>query len=184
MKLLPLGLALLASAPAIASDWTTDPAESSITFTTEVFNRPVTGSFGQFEADIRLDPADLANARIEGRVSVASGDTGNDEYNSEMTGGLGLDADHHPQAVFSSTDISESDICAAGEGACFLANGELTLAGTARPASLSFRLVIDGNTAVADGELAVERASFGLGGAEWGDAAETVEVHIHIVATR
>ncbi len=184
MKFLPLGLVLLASAPAIASDWTPDPAASTVTFTTEVFNRPLTGSFGTFEADITLDTTDLATARIEGRVSVASGETGNGEYDSEMTGRDGLDAENHPLAVFSSTDISESTDCEDGDGQCYLAVGTLTIAGETQPAQLPFRLVIDGDRAFADGQLTVDRADFGIGASTWGEAAETVNVLLHIEATR
>lgn len=184
MKLLPLGLALLVSAPAIASDWTIDPAASSITFTTTIFNRPLEGSFGEFEANISLDPADLSTAQIEGRVMVASGETGNSEYDSEMTGRAGLDARRHPLAIFASSEIRTADVCADGVGDCYLAVGTLTIAGDTQPASLPFRLVIDGDRAIANGELTVERDDFGVGGAEWDNAAETVQLHLHIEATR
>ncbi|MEE2525236.1 YceI family protein [Hyphobacterium sp. HN65] len=184
MKLLPLGLALLATAPAIASDWTLDPAASSVTFTTEVFSRPLTGSFGRFDADITFDRADLESARIEGRIFVASGATGNAQYDSEMTGIDGLDAEHHPVAVFVSTQISESDLCADAEGDCYVADGRLTIAGTTKAAQLPFRLVIDGDRAAADGHFTIHRGDFDVGSGLWGSEGENVEVWLHIEAIR
>ncbi|WP_420431435.1 YceI family protein [Hyphobacterium sp.] len=184
MKFLPLGLAALIAAPAAASDWQLDPEASSVEFVTEAFGRDVTGSFSNFEADIRLDPADLANARIEGRVDVESGDTGNPQYNSEMTGGDGLDAENHPFAVFTSTNVRPASDCAEGEGDCYRADGMLTLRDAEQPAALLFRLLISGNRAVADGELEIARDDFGVGAGNWGSAARSVRVQLHIEASR
>ncbi|WP_394694119.1 YceI family protein [Hyphobacterium sp.] len=184
MKLLPLALSLFAAGPALATDWTLDRDASAVTIETTAFGREVTGSFSDFNAEIRLDPADLDNARIVGLVDVTSGDTGNAQYNSQMTGNSGLDGDDHPVAEFVSETISLGDDCEDGDGDCYVANGTLTLAGNTQPTDLFFRLSIDGDRAVADGRMTVLRQDFGIGSGEWGDAATTVEIHLHIEATR
>lgn len=184
MKLLPLSLSILFATPALASDWVVDAENSRVEIETTAFGAAVSGAFGTFEADIALDPADLSNASIIGRVEVGSGDTGNPQYNSEMTGGNGLDASNHPLAVFTSSQITQSDVCEDGEGMCYLATGELELAGNAQSADLPFRLVIDGDTAIANGEMSVARADYGIGGGEWGASAQTVRVLLHIEASR
>ncbi|WP_421785913.1 YceI family protein [Hyphobacterium sp.] len=184
MNFLPFGLAALITAPAIASDWQLDSDASSIEIITEAFGREVTGSFSNFEADIRFDPDDLAEARIEGRVAVDSGETGNPQYDAEMTGDDGLDAEHHPFAVFSSEIVSVSSDCSDGDGECYRANGTLTLRGNSQPAELLFRLSIEGDRAVADGELAIVSDEFGIGNSNWGGSASTVDVRLHIEATR
>lgn len=184
MKFLPLALSLLAASPAFATDWTLDRDTSTVRIETTAFGREVTGAFADFNAEIRLDPANLDNARIEGLVDVTSGDTGNPQYNSQMMGNSGLDGDDHPVAGFVSETISLSDDCEEGDGDCYVANGTLTLAGNAQPADLFFRLSIDGDRAVANGQITVLRQEFGIGSGEWGDAAETVTVRLHIGATR
>jgi polyisoprenoid-binding protein YceI len=184
MKFLPLAIAALAAAPAAASDWQVDPEASSVEFTTQAFGRDVDGRFATFDADIRLDPSDLSTARIEGRVDTASGETGNPQYNSEMTGDDGLDADNHPFAVFVSESVSPGTGCAAGDGECYQADGTLTLRGNEHPATMHFRLSIEGDRAMADGELTIAREDFGIGSGNWGDAARSVEVRLHIEATR
>lgn len=184
MKFLLPCLTLLVTTPALASDWTLDTDASTIRIETTAFGREVIGSFADFNAEIRLDPENLENARIEGHVEIASGDTGNPQYDSEMTGNSGLDADDHPVARFVSETITASDTCPEGEGECYAANGTLTLAGNEQPADLFFRLSIADNCAIADGVITVARQDYGIGSSNWGGAAETVTVHLHIIATR
>lgn len=184
MKLLPLGLAALAAAPAAASDWQLDADASSVEFVTQAFGRDVNGSFANFEADIRLDPSDLSDARIEGRVDANSGDTGNPQYNSEMTGDDGLDAEAHPFAIFVSETIVVASDCSDGDGECYRADGTLTLRGNDQPAAMRFRLSIEDDRAIADGALSIVSEEFGISSGNWGDAARTVEVRLHIEATR
>lgn len=184
MKFLPLAVSLLATGPALATDWTLDTDASTIGIETTAFGREVTGTFSAFEADIRLDPTDLESARIDGRVDVTSGETGNPQYNAEMKGESGLDADSHPVAGFVAESIAPSDDCEDGDGDCYVANGMLTLAGNTQPANLLFRLSINDDRAVADGRLSVARDEYGIGSGAWGDAAAIVRVHLHIEATR
>ncbi len=184
MKFLLPCLTLLAASPALASDWTLDRDASTIRIETTAFGRDVAGSFTGFSADIRLDPDDLDNARIEGQVEVATGDTGNPQYNSEMTGNNGLDAENHPVAGFVSETVTASEACPEGDGDCYVASGTLTLAGNAQPADLFFRLSIVDNRAVAEGVITVNREDYGIGSGNWGGSAETVTIHLHIEATR
>ncbi|GJL97346.1 MAG: hypothetical protein DHS20C06_11630 [Hyphobacterium sp.] len=184
MRILPLAIILLSAGPAAASDWALDDSTSSISIETTAFGRPLTGVFTEFDAAITLDPDNLAEGRIEGSVSVDSGDTDNPQYNTEMKGRRGLDADTHPLATFASTTITPGDSCAEGNGVCLQAEGRLTLAGNEQAATLNFRLNIAGERAVADGTITIDRSDFGIGGSNWGDAAESVLVRLHMEATR
>jgi len=184
MRFVSLAIVLLSAPPALASDWTLDTSASSVRIETTAFGRPVTGIFSEFDASIVLDPENLSDARIAGHVSVASGDTENPQYNSEMTGRRGLDADNHPLASFVSTTIAPGEACEDGFGLCLQADGRLTLAGNEQLATLNFRLNIEGERAIADGALTVGRDDYGIGNSTWGDAAETVLVYLHIEATR
>jgi len=183
MKYIPLALSLLAAGPALAIDWALDVDASTVTIETTAFGRDVLGEFSNFEADIRLDPTNLGNALIEGRVMVVSGDTGNPQYNSEMTGSHGLNGSDHPVASFVSESIAASENCEDGDGECYVASGTLTLAGSAQPVDLVFRLSIAEGRAIADGLITVVRQEFGIGSDNWGASATTVEVRLHIEAT-
>ncbi|MEE2567409.1 YceI family protein [Hyphobacterium marinum] len=177
-------IALLAAPAAWASDWVVDTDASTMTFETEAFGGPVSGEITDFEADIRLDPDAPGDGRIEARAGVASVDAGSSEFNDPLQSRAGFNPEAHPDARFVSTAISEVMDCEAEPPArCFSADGELTIRGETRPATLDFRLAIDGARATADGQLVVHRDDFGIGGSAWGDAAVDVTVNIHIEAT-
>jgi polyisoprenoid-binding protein YceI len=184
MRFVSLAIVLLSAPPALASDWTLDTSASAVRIETTAFGRPVIGIFSEFDATIALDPDNLSEARIDGQVSVASGDTENPQYNSEMKGSRGLDADNYPLARFISMSIAPGEACEDGSGLCLQAEGLLTLAGNEQPATLNFRLNIEGERAITDGTLTVDRDDYGIGSNTWGDAAETILVRLHIEATR
>lgn len=169
-------LAALALPPAAsAQDWTVDYAASSVGFETEAFGSTARGEFTDWTAAIRLDPADLATARIEASVLTASGDTGNGSFNDAMLGEAGLAPDNHAEARFVSDDIRR-----AGTG--YEAHGQLLIKGTAQPAILPFSLEITGRRAVAEARLEIARVDFGVGDGSWGDTASQVSIVLHIEA--
>lgn len=172
--LLPLSIALLA-APAAAQDWTIDTDASRVGFVTEAFGGSVEGEFTDYEAAITLDPADLANARIEARVGTASGSTGNGQLDDSMLSEEGLAPDSHAAAHFLSEDIRATDTG-------YEAHGTLSIRGTDQAVILPFTLAIDGDRAVADGELEIARTDYGVGAAGWGDTAANVTIVLHIEA--
>ncbi|WP_109260888.1 YceI family protein [Hyphobacterium indicum] len=178
-----LALALLAAPAAHAGDWRVDADASSMTFETEAFGAPVTGEIGEFEADIHLDPDAPETGRIEARVGVASVDAGSSQFNDPLQSDAGFAPDSHPYARFVSEQVTEIMDCEAGNGArCYTAEGDLMLKGETRPATLHFRLAVVEDRAIADGELAIDRRDFGIGGASWGDTGAEVTVRIHIEA--
>ncbi|MEQ8406576.1 MAG: YceI family protein [Oceanicaulis sp.] len=175
--LLAAALTAICAAPAIAQDWALDRAASSVEFEASAFNTPLTGAFEQFSAEIRLDPADLAGARIDASVDTSSFALSNSQYRSNLAGGDGLAVEAHPQARFVSQDIR------AVEGG-YEAVGELSIKGETQPLTLPFTLEIDGDRAVANAAFTIERASFGVGGGSWSDVGPDVTVTLHIEADR
>ncbi|MHA6289284.1 YceI family protein [Maricaulis sp. CAU 1757] len=173
--LVPLLSAATLSAPALAQDWVVDRAASSVTFVTTALGSEINGRFETWQADITLDPADLATASIEAAVMTASGATGNGEIDSAMRSEAGLAPASHAAARFVSDSIE-----ATADG--YLARGTLTLRDQSRPAELPFTLAINGDRAVADGHLDITRADFGIGASSWGAAAAEVRVQMHIEA--
>lgn len=167
----------LFTAPAFAQDWALDSSKSTVEFEARAFGDPLTGSFERFSADIRLDPDDLASARIDASVDTSSATLSNDRYRSNLSGGDGLAVEAHPEARFVSEDIRATD-----DG--YEAVGELTIKGASRPLTLPFTLSIDGDRAVAQGAFTIDRSSFGVGSGSWGDVGPSVTVTLHIEADR
>lgn len=180
MKLALLPLALLVSTPALASDWEIDHDASELTFETDVLDALVTGRFSEFGAAIGFDPDNLADSYIDATVRVGSGTTSTPSYTEEMLSDGGLAPDDYPTATFMSETIEASDAC----DTCYLARGDLILRETRLPAELPFSVTIEGDRAVADGELVIEREPFGIGGSSWGEAAAVITVTVHIEADR
>jgi cytochrome b561 len=172
-----LAVAALISAPAMAEDWRLDQQASTVEFETTVFGGTTSGEFDDFDADIRLDPANLENARIEAVVRTASGAMGNNDYQSALIGGQGLAPGDHPEARFVSEDIRAVETG-------YEAHGTLTIKGVETEIVLPFTLEVNGDRAVADGRFVVDRNTFGVGGSGWGDVGAEVEVILHIEADR
>ena len=172
-----LAAAALSAAPAFASDWRIDHGASTVEFETTVFGATASGRFDDFDAQITLDPGDLEAARIEAGVRTASGEMGNNDYQSALIGGQGLDPDDHPEARFVSEDVR-----AVEDG--YEAHGTLTIKGVETDLVLPFTLEIDGDRAVADARFTVNRETFDVGGSGWGDVGADVTVILHIEADR
>lgn len=167
--------AALLAAPAQAGDWRIDQDASTVHFQASAFGNPFTGRFGEFSADITLDPDNLEDARIDATVSVGSASTDNSDYQSAIRSESGLAPDDYPQAHFVSRDIR-----AAATG--YEAHGVLTLKGVESEIVLPFTLEVNGERAVADGAFTINRETFGVGGSDWGDVGDEVEVRLHIEA--
>ena len=166
--------ALALPGAAAASAWDLQPG-STLEFTGSMQGEGFEGRFGAFDADIVFDPADLAGARFDVAIDLASADTDNSERDETLLGPEFFDVADTPQAHYVATRF-RSD----GDG--FLADGELTLHGVTRPVPLhfTFERTVDG--AVLAGHAELDRLQFGIGSGEWADP-ETI-AHAVQVETR
>ncbi len=152
-------LAFAAAAPALAQPtaWTVDKARSSIGFSGTYTGTAFKGEFGQWDATILFDPADLANSSAKVTFSTASAKTG-DATKDDALGEPGwLNPEKFPTATFTSTQIT-----AAG-GNNYVAKGTLALKGKTLPVSLSFTLAIAGNNAAMAGTTTIDRLAYEIG---------------------
>jgi len=172
-----LTASLAIAGSASAQDWALDREASSVRAAITVFNTPAEARFTDFDAQITLDPDNLAEARIDAVVSTASGTMTTRDYQQALLSGEGLAPSAHPQARFVSDDVR------AVEGG-YEAHGVLTIRDVEEPVVLAFTLEIDGGRAVAAGEFEVSRSAFGITGSSWGagNVGETVTVSLHIEA--
>lgn len=112
------GALTMAAAPAPLMDWNVDPAHTEINFTVKHFFTPVTGSFRDFDVDVRYDPADPSASRVDVTIQVASVDTGNERRDTHLKTADFFDADAHPTITFRSTAVravSASELVATGD---------------------------------------------------------------------
>lgn len=159
-----LSLALFAACPLVcAADWSVDDG-STLGFSGRAQGESFQGRFGDFQARIRFDPADLGNARFEVDIALASADTQNAERDELLQGGDFFDSASQPNARFSASRFS-----AQADGS-FVAEGTLALKGQTKPVNLQFRWSADANQAKLEGEATLDRTAFGIGLGDWEDA--------------
>jgi len=174
-------LATTLATPALAADWTVDMEKSHLTFSgSQTGGKTFDGEFERFDAAIRFDPDDLGNAMAHVEVDLTSASTHDKQRDAMMGSAVWLDAKAGP-AIFEATSFEKQ-----ADGS-YVANGTLTLKGTAQPVSLPFTLDIQGDTAHATGSTVLHRGDFGLGGKEYADGKYVgldVTVTIDITATR
>lgn len=167
-----LALALLLPSTAMAADYAPDLKHSTLGFTGTVQGESFEGRFGAFTAEIRFDPAALSDSRFEVSIDLASADSNNEERDATLKSEDFFNVAAATQAHYRATRfraLSEQR---------FAADGELTLRDVTRPVTLTFTW-ITGNPATLDGEAALERLDFGVGGGDWADE-ETIANAVHV----
>lgn len=112
--------------------WTIDPAHSEIQFKVKhMMISTVTGSFGQFTADIEADGDDLSQARIQFQAEVDSISTGSTNRDEHLKSAEFFSGEKHPRITFTSTGSKSVD----GDGSWTL-YGDLTMNGITKPVAL------------------------------------------------
>ena len=163
MKLIYLLSALTLIAPSFsqATDWAMDRDKSELSFTATQSGAEFIGTFENFDAAISLDPSDLANASIAVTVDMSSVNTNAADRDQQLPSSAWFDTGQFATAVFESNDIKE---VASGS---YEAAGSLTIKGIAQQVVLPFSLSIDGSSASAQGELALNRLDYEIGSGNW-----------------
>jgi polyisoprenoid-binding protein YceI len=172
---------LPAAAAAVPAAWTVVPAQSRIGFSGTHAGNPFQGTFGQFAANIRFDPADLPGSKVNVVIATASARTGDKFQESSLAGAEWFDPAAHPRATFTTTRIT-----AAGPNR-YVADGTLTIRGKATPVRLPFTLQIAGDMAKMSGRTSLDRIALGMGtksdpGGAW--VSKQIGLAIDITARR
>lgn len=166
------------------SAWRVDAARSSIAFAFTMDDGSgntsrIDGRFARWNADIRFDPNDLENSAVTVTIQTGSASDGVASHDAYMRDAGWFDVDAHPTATFRSTEFRRR-----GDG--YEARGELTIKDRERNVRLPFTLTINGDTAVMNGTVAIDREDFDLGkDVEGSDMiSRNVDVTIRVHATR
>ncbi|MGX7897031.1 PQQ-dependent sugar dehydrogenase [Tsuneonella sp. HG222] len=181
-------VAQLAVAPEVAAAaeagipvWAAQYDASRIEFASTISGAPMTGSFGQWDAQIAFDPANLAASRVAVTIDLASARTGDEARDEMLPGSDWFDAGQFPHGTF------KADSFRSLGADRYEALGQLSIRGVQRPVTLPFTLAIKGDEATMSGALTLDRRDFGLGKAQFAAVdvvPAAVEVKIALKARR
>ena len=157
---LALALALF-TAPAFAVDYVQSTG-SSLVFAGKYQGEVFTGKFPGFATRLSFDPKQLATARLEVAIPLASATTSNADYDGELRGNAFFNSTKFPKATYSASKFR------ALGGNRYAADGTLSLRGVDKPVTLEFTWT-PGAKPVLAGKAAVKRLDFGVGGGDWAD---------------
>jgi len=154
------GLVFTAS-PVVAADYVQAPG-SVLAFAGTYEGEAFTGRFPGFVTRFSFDPAQLANAKLDVTIPLATASTGNSDYDGEMRGSSFFNAAKFPQARYTATRFR------ALGGNNFVADGTLNLRGVSKPVALTFTWT-PGAQPVLSGKASVNRLDFGVGQGDWAE---------------
>lgn len=187
MKLLalrPLPALLLALALpglAAATDYRVQQPQSTLGFTAAFQGATFQGSFGKWQADIRFNPAQLAQSRFDVTVDTTSATTGDEDRDGALPGADFFNATKYPQAHYVTSGFRRLG------GTQVVADGTLTLRGVSHPLSLDVNFAPQpGGGATMDVSGTLKRLDYGVGGGEYADTSvigNNVTVNAHLVLT-
>jgi len=159
------GILALASPLALAqtSTWVSDPNHSEIEFTiTHMTVSKIHGHFGQVNATILYNDADVTKSTVTATIGIDTVNTGVDQRNNHLKSADFFDAANMPTATFTSTSVAR-------QGNKLAVTGNLTLHGVTKPVVLE----VEGPTPAVpvQGKLhagfsataAIDRTAFNIG---------------------
>ena len=150
-----------ACAPALAAEYI-QAGGSSLVFAGTYQGEVFTGRFPGFSTKLSFDPRQLAGAKLDVDIPLATATTANSDYDGEMRGDAFFDAARFPQAHYNATKFRSLG------GNRYAADGVLSLHGIDKPVTLAFTWT-PGVQPVLTGKATVKRLDFGIGGGDWAD---------------
>ena len=152
-------------------------AGSSLGFTGSFQGEGFDGTFRTFTAVIHYDAADLAKAKFEVDIDLASVVTGDSDRDGALPDGDFFDVKRFPTARFVTTAFRQS-------GADVVADGTLSLKGASKPVSLQVVFKPNGEGATLDVTTTLKRLDFNVGAGEYADTStigNEVKVKGHLI---
>lgn len=131
-------------------------------FKVTVNGEAVSGSFGNWDADISFDPEQLDKSSIKATIALASVNSG-DSGRDDMLRGDDFFGTGSPTARFTANRIKSKG------GNRYEAQGALQMKGVSKPVTLAFSLDINDKQARASGTARFDRRDFGIGTGQFSD---------------
>jgi cytochrome b561/polyisoprenoid-binding protein YceI len=168
-----------AVAPGTATAWTVDSAQSSIFFSATHAGTAFEGQFGDWQAQVWFDPADLAGSKAVVTIKTSAAKTGDATKDGSITAAEWFNTAAYPTARFEASEFK------ALGGNRYEARGTLRIKAVSLPVVLPFTYDRNGDQAVVKGQVELDRTAFDLGMAS--DAAgawvsKAVNVTIRVTA--
>ncbi|HEY5852254.1 MAG TPA: YceI family protein [Lysobacter sp.] len=155
--------AVLVAAPSFAADYL-QAAGSSLTFASKYEGEVFTGRFTGFVTSFSFDPQQLAGAKLDVTIPLASASTANSDRDDALKGNDFFASGKFPQARYTATKFRSLG------GNQFAADGTLSLRGVSKPVVLTFTWT-PGAKPVLTGKATIKRLDFGVGAGDWADTA-------------
>jgi polyisoprenoid-binding protein YceI len=160
--------------------WQIDYGASRLDFTAEQAGAEFRGAFQSFDADVRFDPAALAQSSALVFVDTASLNTSDQERDGILRGAGWFEVEAFPRAQFAARDFTATDTG-------FAARGELTIRGASVPVTFEFSLVERDGRIELTGTADLDRFALGLGLGDWADTqwiGQKVQVNVTLIGHR
>lgn len=169
---------LLLPVAAFARDWNVDMAKSGLGFDGIYQGGAFAGKFAKWTATISYDETDLAHAKFNVTVQLASVDTGSGERDQTLATSEFFDTAKFPQAHFVTNAFNR------GADGGVIALGTLTIRDQSKPVALKVKFAATGGATTLDVNTTLNRLDFGLGASgDWADISRDINVHGHLVLT-
>lgn len=163
---------------AAAPTWRADMAASRLGFAGAMNGQAFKGAFGRWGVQITFDPKNLDASKVAATIDMASARTGDQTRDEALPTSDWFSVKAYPKATFVSRKITSP-----GPGR-YVAQGDLTIRGVTRPASLPFALTISGDVAKMTGSTVLDRSAFGVGQGQWkGGEAVSLKVRVDVAVT-
>lgn len=174
-------VATASAAEASATAWTIDKAASSIHFGGTHAGKSFDGRFDEWNGDIRFDPANLAGSKAVITVATISAKTGDATQEGSLKNGEWFNSARFPEARFETSSFKSLG------GDRYEADATLTIKNKTIPLILPFTYKPQGDTAVVEGNVELDRAALDLGmfsdpAAEW--VSKIIKVRIAVTARK
>lgn len=163
-----LMLAMFLAMPALANTpWLIDLAQSRLAFEATQQGGKFEGEFEQFSAEMDFSAERLEDSHFDVRIDVTSIQTGSRQRDRELPKPEWFAMEEYSQAQFETTAIRHA---AENTDYAYAAEGNLTIKGHSEPVVLPFNWrVDDAGQARMQGELVIDRTTFGIGEGDWED---------------
>jgi polyisoprenoid-binding protein YceI len=168
MRAIATALLTACASLAAAADYAVDTSHSALIWGIQHLGLGNTyGTINDFSGNLSWDKANPAAGSVSLTAQVASIDSNNKKRDDHLRAADIFDAANHPTITFTGTGFTP----VAGQTDTFTVAGQLTIRGTTRPVTVTFRKVGEGpqpmmnNKAAVgfEGEFTINRRDFGVG---------------------
>jgi len=146
---------------ATAAQWEVDHDASRLGFVATQGGAEFEGAFNDWQATMRFDPENPADAEFDVEIDVTSVDTNSADRDNIIGDPEWFGFEEFPRAHFETTGFEQ-----VGDNQ-YVANGNLTIRSITQEIELPFTWVVAGDSAEMDGEAVLDRTNYNVGTGDW-----------------